>query len=82
MSEIGRYVAAPANSPLETAICRGRSRTATLMEILLTGEQLSAERALQVGLIHKVVPPAQVMPEAMRFAQILCEAGPPWRCRP
>jgi enoyl-CoA hydratase len=46
------------------------------MEILLTGEQLSAERALQMGLINKVVPPAQVMPEAMRFAQTLCEAGP------
>jgi len=46
------------------------------MEILLTGEQLSAERALQMGLINKVVPPAEVMPEAMRFARILCEAGP------
>ena len=34
------------------------------MEILLTGEQLSAERALQMGLINKVVPPEQVMPEA------------------
>ncbi len=46
------------------------------MEILLTGEQLSAERALQMGLINKVVAPAQVMPEAMRYAQVLCEAGP------
>src|SRR5262249_55183674 len=46
------------------------------MEILLTGEQLSAERALQMGLINKVVPPAEVVPEAMRFARILCEAGP------
>ncbi len=46
------------------------------MEILLTGEQLSAERALQMGLINKVVTPAQVMPEAMRYAQVLNEAGP------
>ena len=46
------------------------------MEILLTGEQLSAERALQMGLINKVVPPGQVMSEAMRFAHILCDAGP------
>jgi len=29
-----------------------------------------------MGLINKVVPPAEVMPEAMRFARILCEAGP------
>ncbi len=46
------------------------------MEILLTGEQLSAERALQMGLINKVVTPAQVMPEAMRYAHVLNDAGP------
>ena len=46
------------------------------MEILLTGEQLSAERALQMGLINKVVTPAQVMPEAMRYADILRANGP------
>lgn len=46
------------------------------MEILLTGEQLSAERALQMGLINKVVTPTQVMPEAMRYAHVLNDAGP------
>lgn len=46
------------------------------MEILLTGEQISAERALQMGLINKVVAPEQVMPEAMRYARIINEAGP------
>jgi len=46
------------------------------MEILLTGEQLSAEKALQIGLINTVVPPAQVMDEAMRYARIMNEAGP------
>jgi enoyl-CoA hydratase len=46
------------------------------MEILLTGEQLSAERALQMGLINKVVPRAELMPEALRYANILCENGP------
>jgi len=46
------------------------------MEILLTGEQLSAERAMQMGLINKVVSRAALMPEAMRYAQILCENGP------
>jgi len=46
------------------------------MEILLTGEQLSAERALQMGLINKVVAPNQVMPEAMRYADILRANGP------
>jgi len=46
------------------------------MEILLTGEQISAERALQMGLINKVVAPTQVLPEAVRLARILNEAGP------
>jgi enoyl-CoA hydratase len=46
------------------------------MEILLTGEQLSAERALQMGLINKIVAPEQVMPEALRYARIMNEAGP------
>ena len=46
------------------------------MEILLTGEQLSAERALQMGLINKVVPPDQVMPEAWRYADIMRNNGP------
>jgi len=46
------------------------------MEILLTGEQLSAERALQMGLINKVVPPNQVMAEAQRYADIMNSNGP------
>ncbi len=46
------------------------------MEILLTGEQLSAQDALRIGLINKVVPAAQVMSEARRYAQIICENGP------
>jgi enoyl-CoA hydratase len=46
------------------------------MEILLTGEQLSAERALQMGLINKVVPPGQVMDEAHRYADIINSNGP------
>src|SRR5215831_4390030 len=46
------------------------------MEILLTGEQIPAERAVLMGLINKVVPRAQLMDEAMRYANILKEAGP------
>ena len=46
------------------------------MEILLTGEQVSAADALRMGLINKVVAPDQVMPEARRYAHIINEAGP------
>jgi enoyl-CoA hydratase len=46
------------------------------MEILLTGEQIPAERALQMGLISKIVPRAQLEAEALRYAHIIEEAGP------
>jgi enoyl-CoA hydratase len=46
------------------------------MEILLTGEQLSAADALRMGLINKVVAPDQVMSEAMRYADIVRANGP------
>lgn len=49
---------------------------AVAMEILLTGEPISAQEALRVGLVNKVVPRGQVMAEAMRYAQILAENGP------
>lgn len=46
------------------------------MEILLTGEQFSAADALRMGLINKVVPREQVMPEAWRYAEILRDNAP------
>jgi enoyl-CoA hydratase len=46
------------------------------MEILLTGEQIPAARALEMGLINKIVPRAQLMDEAMRYARIIDENGP------
>ena len=46
------------------------------MEILLTGEQLSAADALRMGLINKVVPPDRVMSEARRYADIINSNGP------
>jgi enoyl-CoA hydratase/carnithine racemase len=46
------------------------------MEILLTGEQIPADRALQMGLISKIVPRARLADEALRYAHIIEEAGP------
>src|SRR5215470_7802799 len=46
------------------------------MEILLTGEQFSAADALRIGLVNKVVPAAQVMREARRYADVIAENGP------
>jgi enoyl-CoA hydratase len=46
------------------------------MEILLTGERISAQEAHRIGLINRVVPKNQVMKEARRYAEILAENGP------
>src|SRR6266481_3304721 len=49
---------------------------AKAMEILLTGEQFSAAEALRIGLVNKVVPASDVMREARRYAEVICENGP------
>ena len=46
------------------------------MEILLTGEQIPARRALEMGLISKVVSRGELEAEALRYARIINEAGP------
>jgi enoyl-CoA hydratase len=46
------------------------------MEIMLTGERISAQEAHRVCLINKVVPAAQVMHEARRYADVLAANGP------
>ena len=49
---------------------------AIAMEILLTGEPITAQEAHRIGFVNRVVPRAQVVPEAMRIAAILAENGP------
>ena len=46
------------------------------MYILLTGERISAAEAHRIGLVTRLVPAAEVMPEARRIAGIIAENGP------
>lgn len=46
------------------------------MEMLLTGDLLPAERAMQIGLVNTVVDGPDVLDTAMAFAQRLCRNGP------
>ena len=46
------------------------------MEILLTNEKVDAQRALQDGLVQKVVPKADLMKEAVGMAQKICGLAP------
>jgi enoyl-CoA hydratase len=46
------------------------------MEILLLGERFSAQEALEMGLIGRVVNPGEALSEAKRLAQIIAGNGP------
>jgi crotonobetainyl-CoA hydratase len=46
------------------------------MELILTGEPISADRALQLGLVNRVVPQAQVLDAALELAERICTNAP------
>ncbi len=46
------------------------------MELLLTARVLDADEALTFGLVNKVVPKEQLMPEALAMAAVICANGP------
>ena len=45
-------------------------------EILLTGDRVSAQQALEFGLINRVVPKGETLNEAKKFAAKICANGP------
>lgn len=49
---------------------------APAMEILLTGDTITAQRAYELGLVNRVVEPASVLDVAMEFARRLASNGP------
>lgn len=54
--------------------------TCVATELIMVGEHLTSQRALEIGLINKVVPDEELMPEAMKMAQKLAELSP-WAVR-
>jgi crotonobetainyl-CoA hydratase len=46
------------------------------LELALTGEPIDAARALQVGLVNRVVPAERLMEEALALAQLIAENAP------
>lgn len=46
---------------------------AKAMELILTGRPFKAPEALEMGLVNKIVPDAQTLPEAMELAKTIAE---------
>ena len=49
---------------------------ALAMELLLTGEPISAARAVEIGLVNSAVAPDEVLPAAMALAERIAKNGP------
>jgi E-phenylitaconyl-CoA hydratase len=54
----------------------GRLGWSNAMEMLLTGERFDAERAKEMGLVWRVVPPADLLAEAEALAARLVQGAP------
>ena len=49
---------------------------ARAMELLLTGDLITADEALALGFLNYIVEPAELMPKAMEIAEKLAANGP------
>ncbi len=55
---------------------RRQVRERDIRELLFSGEIIEAQRALEIGLVNRVVPPAEVMTEAQKFADLVLQGAP------
>lgn len=46
------------------------------MEMILLAQRIDAQEALRLGIINKVMPAAEVMPAAMKYAEAILQNGP------
>ncbi|GAT13282.1 enoyl-CoA hydratase/carnithine racemase [Mycolicibacterium thermoresistibile] len=53
-----------------------RVRWADAMELLLTGKPITAQRAEEIGLVWRLVPPDELQEQALAWARTLTEAAP------
>jgi len=47
-----------------------------MMEIILTGKPISAQRAYEIGLVNRLAEPEELMPAALAFAAEILEGAP------
>jgi enoyl-CoA hydratase len=73
LAEVKRNLIAGAGGLFRLPRAIGR---AAAMEVILTGEPLSAQRAYELGLVNRLVEPGQAVEEATRLAEQICAAAP------
>jgi enoyl-CoA hydratase len=73
LAEVKRNLVAGAGGLFRLPRAIGRNAA---MELILTGEPLSAERAHQLGLVNRLVEPGEATAEAMRLAGQITAAAP------
>lgn len=61
---------------LVAALLRDRIREGDAKELFLTAEPITAARAQSMGLIHRVVPTEQVLPEACSMSESVLKGAP------
>jgi enoyl-CoA hydratase/carnithine racemase len=67
---VGLFCMGPAVPLLKSL---GRKRT---LELIMTGDIIDAEKALDIGLINKIVPEADLVEETKKYAQKLANKNP------
>ena len=73
LPESKRGLLAAAGGPIRLA---HRVAMPLALEIVMTGEQISAERAYQVGLVNRLVPADSVVDEAVALAEVINANSP------
>jgi enoyl-CoA hydratase/carnithine racemase len=73
LPEAKRGLLAAAGGPFRLA---QRVPLATALEIVMTGDPITAERAHELGLVNRVVPAAGVLDEAITLAERILENSP------
>jgi methylglutaconyl-CoA hydratase len=61
---------------LITGVLQDKLRDGDLRELFLVAEPIGAQRALEIGLVQRVVPAGQVLGEATTLAQSVLKGGP------
>lgn len=58
------------------ALLPRRIPPAVALEMLLTGEPIDAKRAYELGLVNRMAPNGDALPEALRLAEVIAEHSP------